>query len=302
MRPLNPNLIGGLYALTGAILFSTKAVFVKMAYRHDVDAVSLLMLRMLFSVPFFIIIGLIYLSKKNVDRDILKVQWWRVVLLGLTGYYIASYLDLKGLTYIDASLERIILFIYPTVVVILSFVIYRIPIRAIQIWAILITYVGIAISFSGNMQVSMSEEIYTGSTYIFFSAIAYSLYLVGTGDLSKKIGTPLFNSLAMSAAAAGILIHNFIVHGFNVLSFTEPVYCYAILISIISTVIPSYLIVEGIRRIGASNSSIIGSVGPISTILLAIYLLDERLNLTQTLGSALVIFGVLLVMMKKEKR
>ncbi len=288
--------------MMGAIMFSTKAVLVKLAYQYDIDAVSLLMLRMLFSLPFFLIIGLMTLSKSKSSQVNLKKNKWKVAILGLLGYYIASYLDLEGLRYIDASLERIILFIYPTLVIIFSYLIYKIPIKHIQIVAIVMTYVGIIIAYRANMDVSQGEEVVTGASYVLGSAVAYSLYLVGTGDLSLKLGTKVYTSTSMSIAALAIILHNSLVNGFNLFDFESVVYFYALLISIISTVIPSYLIVEGIRRIGPNNSSIIGSIGPISTITLAVIFLGEEISLVQALGSVIVIVGVVLVILSKEPK
>lgn len=288
--------------MMGAIMFSTKAVLVKLAYQYDIDAVSLLMLRMLFSLPFFLIIGLMTLSKSKSSQVNLKKNKWKVAILGLLGYYIASYLDLEGLRYIDASLERIILFIYPTLVIIFSYLIYKIPIKHIQIVAIVMTYVGIIIAYRANMDVSQSEEVVTGASYVLGSAVAYSLYLVGTGNLSLKLGTKVYTSTSMSIAALAIILHNSLVNGFNLFDFESGVYFYALLISIISTVIPSYLIVEGIRRIGPNNSSIIGSIGPISTITLAVIFLGEEISLVQGLGSVIVIVGVVLVILSKEPK
>lgn len=296
----NTKLVGGLIAMIGAILFSTKAVLVKLAYQHDIDAVSLLMLRMLFSLPIFVIIGLASLKNDETSQVNLKENIWKVTILGLLGYYLASYLDLSGLKYIDASLERIILFIYPTLVVMLSYLIYRIPISRIQVVAIIITYIGIIIAFRANLTVSQGPEVDTGALFVLGSAISYSLYLVGTGDLSVKLGTKVYTSISMSIAAFAIIIHNCIVNGFNLFDFVPQVYVYALMISVISTIIPSYLIVEGIRRVGASNSSIIGSIGPISTIILAIIFLDEKISLIQGLGSLVVILGVILVIVYKE--
>ncbi len=296
----NTKLIGGLIAMIGAILFSTKAVLVKLAYQYDIDAVSLLMLRMLFSLPVFLIIGLTALRRDTSGQANLKDNLWKVTVLGLFGYYLASYLDLSGLKYIDASLERIILFIYPTLVVMLSYIIYKIPIRRIQVVAIIITYIGIIIAFRANLDVSKSSEVVTGALFVLGSAVSYSLYLVGTGDLSVKLGTKVYTSISMSIAAFAIIIHNSIVNGFNLMEFVPQVYVYALMISIFSTIIPSYLIVEGIRRVGASNSSIIGSIGPISTIILAIVFLDEKISLIQGLGSVVVIIGVILVIVNKE--
>jgi len=255
---------------------------------------------MLFALPFFIIIGLWYLRKSSATISIIKSNRWRILILGLLGYYFASLFDLKGLELIDASLERMILFLYPTVVVFLSLVIYKIPILRSQIIAICIGYIGMYLVFVGNVQQHNNEHVIMGSLYVLVSMIAYSLYLAGTGELSKKLGSIIYNSITMTIAGIAILIHNAIQHGFNLGDFTTPVYLYALAISIFSTVIPSYLIVESIRRIGANQSSIIGFVGPISTVILAVFILGERVSLMQAVGSCIVFVAVVFIIRAKQ--
>jgi len=284
-------------------LFSAKAILVKLAYRHEVDALSLLMLRMLFALPFFIGIGWWYYSANKNDGQIelIKKYKWRLLILGLLGYYIASLFDLKGLELIDASLERMILFLYPTVVLVLSFFIYRIPIKISQVIAICIGYIGMYLVFSGNIIHHGKAAVIQGSSLVLVSTFTFSLYLVGTGELSKKIGSIVYNSITMTFAAIAILIHNSIVHGFNLFDFSTPVYFYGLAISVMCTVIPSYLIVESIKRVGASQSSIIGFIGPISTIILAVLILGERISLLQGIGSLVVFSSVVYIILVKQR-
>jgi len=220
-------------------MFSAKAILVKLAYRHDVDALSLLMMRMLFALPFFLVIGFWHLRSSDNKIRIVKNYKWRLVALGLLGYYIASFFDLKGLELIDASLERMILFLYPTAVLIFSFLFYKIPIKKSQVIAICIGYLGIYLVFQGNARQHASEAVLTGSLLVLISTITYSLYLVGTGELSKKLGSVLYNSITMTIAGVAIIIHNSIYHGFNLFEFEAPVYWYALSISVFCTVIPS---------------------------------------------------------------
>ena len=292
--------MGGLLALAGAILFSTKAIFVKLAYEYEVDSVSLLMLRMLFSLPVFVFVGILALKKQPGKKDILQQHYKSIILLGVLGYYIASYFDLEGLQYIDASLERIILFIYPTIVILLNLIFRKLIPNKIQIGSVFITYIGIVLAFRGNLMINDPQLVMKGGMLVLISALTYSLYLVGTGKLAGTVGTRIYNSLAMTAASIAIIIHNSLIHGFNLLSFESQVYGYALLISLFSTIIPSYLIVEGIRIIGSNNSSIIGSVGPVSTIILAVVFLGETLTGIQIIGSAIVIFGVLLILLSSK--
>jgi len=298
---VDKNLWGSFLSFAGAIIFSTKAIFVKLAYQYDVDSVSLLMLRMAFALPFFLFIAYTGIQAKSDAVPLLKSSKWPLLWMGILGYYIASLCDLEGLKYIDASLERVIIFIYPTLVVLLSFFFLKKRINRIQIIAIVCSYVGIAIALGGNIQVNASHDIVKGALLILASAIAYAIYLVGSGELAPKIGTRLYNSVAMTIACLAIIIHSLIQHGFNLMDFQWQVYMYAFIIGIFTTVIPSFMIVEGIRLIGASKSSIIGTVGPISTIILASIVLGESINSIQWLGSIIVVVSVLMVILERMR-
>ncbi len=277
-------------------------MLVKLAYLHDVDATSLLMLRMLISLPFFI--GLLIYFGRNDSNSFaqLKRHKWSIMLLGLMGYYIASLLDLVGLQYIDASLERIIIFIYPTFVIILSYLFLGQKAKFSQLIAILLAYLGIMIAFYGNMAINQGQQLALGGTFVIGSAFFYSIYLVGSQAIITKINSRVYNAAAMITACIAILVHNAVINGFNLLEFSMWVYIYAFLMAILATVLPSFLIVEGIKIIGANNSSIIGTIGPVATIVLATLLLGEHLNSTQIIGSALVIGGVLYLVMHKTKK
>ncbi|MFT4568191.1 MAG: drug/metabolite transporter (DMT)-like permease [Saprospiraceae bacterium] len=290
---------GGFLALIGAVLFSTKAILVKLAYNYDIDSVSLLNLRMLFALPIFAGIAIHKFSKDKTKIALAKEYKWSVILFGFLGYYVASLADLEGLRFIDASLERIVIFMYPTLVVILSYIFLRKRITRVQLYAIVTTYIGVMIALGGNLIINASDNFIWGVMLILFSAFAYAIYLIGSGEVAPKLGTRIYNSLSMTVAALAIIIHNAILHGFNMLDFQWEIYLIAFLISTFSTVIPSYMIVEGIRIIGASKASIIGTVGPISTIILASLILQEDIHVIQWVGSLLVVASVVFVMLKK---
>jgi len=299
----NGYLIASITVLIGAIFFSTKAVFVKLAYQYEIDSVSLLTLRMAFSFPFFILIGFWSSRKKQGSDYVMTSQdWLLTILFGVLGYYVASLLDFLGLQYISASFERIILYLYPTLVLLMSFFLFKEKIKAIHLLALLLTYVGVGIAFYENLQLKLGNDIIKGSLLVFTAAIAYAIYLVGSGQLLPKRGTIRYNSISMSAACIGIFIHNGVVHGLDLFNFSAPIYYYGIALAMIGTVIPSFLMAEGIRVIGSSNASIIGSIGPISTIVLAYLLLGERLGWLQGIGTLFVIAGVLLITLQKQKK
>lgn len=294
-------ILSAVLVLAGALLFSTKAVLVKLAYRHGVDSISLLALRMLFSLPFYLLIAALSGRQKRYEGfSLSRKDGLRIFLLGVAGYYLASLLDFAGLQYITASLERLILFVYPTIVLLIGAIGYREPVSRRQLGALALTYLGIGIAFSEGLFLSGSSHFVLGSGLVFAGAVSYAVYIVGSGRLLPRIGTWRFTSLAMSSAALAVLAHHGLACHWQLLGFPAPVYGLALLMALIATVIPSFMISEGIRVIGSGNASIIGSIGPISTIVLAYIFLGERLGWLQWMGTALVIAGILVITLQKR--
>ncbi|MCW5910599.1 MAG: DMT family transporter [Cyclobacteriaceae bacterium] len=297
-KQLQPGFAGGvLIALLGAICFSTKAVFVKLAYRDTaVDAISLLALRMIFSLPFFIVSAAFSSSRQNNVRFTGK-QWLAVAAIGCLGYYVSSLLDFLGLQYVSAGIERLILFVYPTLVLLMSAIIFKVKIKPIQWLALLITYAGLFAAFisEADIQSVHNKSFLLGSLLIFICAFTYAAYIVGSGRLIPMVGAAKFNSYAMSFASIGVLLHFFITSDVSLFHFSAQVYVYGLLMAVLSTVIPSYLVVEGIKRIGSDNAAIVGSIGPVSTILMAYFFLQETVSWLQIIGTVLILAGVLLV-------
>lgn len=296
-QPQSVFISGILLALLGAICFSTKAVFVKLAYRDtEVDAVSLLALRMIFSLPFFVISATVSSTRQDNVRFTNK-QWLQVGLVGCLGYYISSLLDFLGLQFVTAGIERLILFIYPTLVLLMSALIFKVRIKPIQWLALAITYVGLFAAFISEVDVqsAQNKNFMLGSLFIFICAFTYAAYIVGSGRLIPLVGAAKFNSYAMSFASIGVLLHFFITSDVSLWNFSLPVYGYGFLMAVFSTVVPSYLVVEGIKRIGSDNAAIVGSIGPVSTIVMAYFFLQETVSGLQLLGTALILIGVLLV-------
>lgn len=296
-------LSGVVLALLGAVCFSTKAVFVKLAYRDTiVDAISLLALRMIFSLPFFVVSAYASSSKQS-NVKFTPRQWVSVAVIGCLGYYISSLLDFLGLQYVTAGIERLILFIYPTLVMLMSSLIFKERIKPIQWVALVITYIGLMIAFFSevDLQSTQSSDFILGSVLIFICAFTYAAYIVGSGRLIPMVGAAKFNSYAMSFASIGVLLHFFLNSEISLLGFPMEVYVYGLLMAVLSTVIPSYLVVEGIKRIGSDNAAIVGSIGPVSTIILAYFFLQESISLFQIIGTVMILFGVLLVSGQKRK-
>ncbi|RAW03279.1 DMT family transporter [Pseudochryseolinea flava] len=288
---------GFLLCFAGAVCFSTKAIFVKLAYREThIDAVTLLALRMLFSIPFFLISAAIS-SSKTTNVKFTLPQWFGVAGIGLLGYYVSSYLDFVGLQFVSAGMERLILFIYPTLVLLITAVFFKTKIRPRQWWAVVITYAGLFIAFFGEIDLSAAqdEHFYWGAFMIVLCAITYASYIAGSGQLIPVVGASKFNSYAMTFACCGVLIHYFIVSDTSLLNLSNDVYLYSASMAIFATVVPSYLITAGIKRIGADNAAIVGSVGPVSTIVQAYFFLQEPILALQLVGTALILVGVLMI-------
>jgi len=294
-------LTGILISLAGAVCFSTKAIFVKLAYRDSaVDAITLLAIRMLFSLPFFLISAWVY-SQKESNVQFTWRQWIYVAFVGCLGYYVSSLLDFWGLRFISAGIERLVLFIYPTFVLLLTSALYGQKVERKQWWAVAITYLGLLIAFLSELQIQNEISFYIGSLLILACAITYASYIVGSGRLIPVVGAMKFNSYAMSFASAGVLLHFFLTPGNSFQQVPSIVYGYGFLMALISTVIPSYLVSASINRLGANNTAIIASIGPVSTIVQAYYFLGETISALQLVGTVFILAGVLLISWRKSK-
>ncbi|MDD7887369.1 DMT family transporter [Flavivirga sp. 57AJ16] len=299
MQATKTFIYGIFLGILGIVLFSSKAVMVKLAYQYKVDTISILLLRMLFSFPFYIIVAYLY-RKQNRAVAIKNKDYAWVVFFGFVGYYLASYFDFVGLTYIKASLERIILFLYPTIVLLLNRFFLKQPINKIQGGAIALTYLGIVIAFWDEVAISGSDT-YIGGFFILLSAITYASYLVGSGWLIPKFGVMKFTAYAMIVSCICVFVHYSIISEIDLFGFSWEVYFLGFLIAIFATVIPSFLVSASIKMISSSNFAIIAGVGPISTIVLAAIFLNESLTFLQLFGALAVIIGILLVSLKKPK-
>lgn len=290
------SITGFILAFTGAVLFSTKAIIVKMAFRDaHTDALTLLTIRMLCSLPFYIAAVFFANNKKNNIRLTVR-QWILILVLGLFGYYLSSLLDFLGLQYISAGLERLILFLYPSFVVLINAVVFKEKINGIQKLALALTYAGIVLAYYGELQIDSSNpDFFTGSLLIFCCAITYAVYIVGSGKMIPVVGATKFTAYTMLAATVGILLH-FALRGSNqALLDNSGFWRYGILLAIVATVIPSFLISNALKKIGANNLAIIAGIGPVSTIIQAHFFLGEKIFAEQIGGTVLVIAGVLLI-------
>jgi drug/metabolite transporter (DMT)-like permease len=297
------TLLGFLIAFVGAVLFSTKAIMVKLAFAQiKVDALSLLTLRMIFALPFYLIAAF-FISNKEGNIRMTAKQWFYIALLGILGYYLSSLLDFIGLQYISAGLERLILFLYPTFVVFINAIVFKQKINRRQQSALLLTYSGIGLAYFGELKVDTSNpNFFWGSFLIFLCALTYAAYIVGSGRIIAQIGAAKFTAYAMLAATGGIFIH-FLVRGqYHTLSQNNDLWYYGLLLAGIATVIPSFMVSSAINRIGSNNVAIISSVGPVSTIIQAHYFLGESIFAEQVAGTVLVVTGVLLLGLKRDEK
>ncbi|MEO5600820.1 MAG: DMT family transporter [Cyclobacteriaceae bacterium] len=290
--------IGGIViCLLGAVCFSTKAIFVKLAYRNTaIEAVPLLALRMIFALPFFVVSALVSSSQSDNKKFSLR-QWFYIAVIGCLGYYVSSLLDFIGLQYVSAGIERLILFIYPTMVLLISAQLLKVKIKTYQWIAVGITYAGLLLAFVGEVRLegARSNEFYMGAILIFGCAVTYAFYIVGSGKIIPQVGAAKFNSYAMSFACLGVLLHYLFTSDQSLFAFPSLVYRYSLSMALFSTVIPSYLVAEGIKRIGSDNAAIVGSVGPVSTIIQANIFLYEPILALQIAGTILVLLGILII-------
>ncbi|MCC7463808.1 MAG: DMT family transporter [Gammaproteobacteria bacterium] len=285
--------LGLLCAVAGAVGFAFKSVLIKAAFRYGVDATTLLALRMLYALPLFLLMGL------AAQRRAPLRPGWRVVgeflLLGFLGYYAASYLDFLGLQYISAALERMILFVYPTLVVLIGVLWKRQRIAAHIALALALCYLGIALAVGHDLRAGNSGTVLRGGALVFASALCFALYLVRVGPTIARYGSMHVTAWATTAATLFVLVQFAALRPLHALAQPLPVHALSLAMAVFATVLPIWLVVEAIRRLGAGPTAIIGSLGPVLTLLLAWALLGEPVSALQLAGAALVIAGVWLV-------
>jgi drug/metabolite transporter (DMT)-like permease len=295
--------IGPLFAVIGTLGFSFKAILIKLAYAwHPVDALTLLALRMLYSAPFFVAMAW-WASRRPGNEPLQRRDWIRLAALGFVGYYLASLLDFMGLAYISAALERLVLFLYPTMVVLLSAVLLKKPVARATVFALLLSYGGIVFVFWHDLRVAGDAgAVATGGALVFGSAFCYAVYLVGAGDLIGRIGSTRFIALARLASTAFVLAQFALSRPLAALDVPGSIHALSLAMAVFSTVLPTWLVAEAIRRIGANGTSLVGSLGPVFTIGMGAVILGEPLHAVQLLGAALVLAGVLLVTRRPSLR
>ena len=275
-------------ALFGSIAFSGKAIIVKLAYRYGVDAVTLIMYRMLFALPIFAVMA--WWASRG-KPPLTRNDWLGVLGLGFTGYYLASFLDFAGLAYISASLERLILYLNPTLVVMLGWALYGRGIRWGQAVGMLISYCGVLLVFGHEANLQGSNAA-LGTLLVFLSAVSYAIYLVYSGELVKRLGSLRLVGLATTVACLCCLLQFVVLRPMSAAVVAPEVIWLSILNATLCTAVPVLMVMMAIERIGAGMTAQTGMVGPLSTILMGVWILGEPFTVWVAAGTALVITGI----------
>ena len=279
---------GLLLAVFGSIAFSGKAIIVKLAYRYGVDAVTLIMYRMLFALPIFA--AMAWWASRG-KLPLARRDWLGVLWLGFTGYYLASFLDFAGLAYISASLERLILYLNPTLVLLLGLVLYQRRIAGPQIFGMAISYSGVVLVFGHEITLQGSNTAW-GALLVILSAVSYALYLVYSGELVKRLGSMRLVGLATSVACLCCLLQFALLRPLSAAVVAPEVIWLSILNATLCTAAPVLMVMMAIERIGASMAAQTGMVGPLSTILMGVVILGEPFTAWVAAGTVLVITGI----------
>jgi drug/metabolite transporter (DMT)-like permease len=284
--------LGFLCALLAAIGFSGKAILVKLALPEGITALPLVTLRLLFSMPIFLAIAA-YEARNAQSLSVADL--FKVAALGFVGYYLANVFDFMGLQYVSAGFESLILFLYPTFVVIFSALLFKRAIKLYQIGALILRYSGIGIVYFHETMMNR-PHLLIGSMLVLACSLSFSGYLIGAGEMIRKVGATRFTAYAMLtsslAALCQYLFNNPIQY---LMGYSTKVYELSLIMAIFTTVLPVFCVAYAIKQIGAANTAMIGSFGPVSTILMAAYFLDEPITALQMFGSLLVLVGVTLV-------
>lgn len=283
-------------ALAGSIAFSGKPVLVKAAYQYGVDTTTLLALRMLFAAPLFMLMAW---WAGRMPEPVSRREMAALSGLGFLGYYLGSFLDLAGLQYISAGFGRLILYLYPTLVLLLSAAFLQQPLRKQQLLSLALSYSGIALVFSAEVHPGGSPVMtMTGAFLVFGSAMTYAVYLVAGSRMVHKYGSMRFSAYASLIATGFVMAHFIATRPLQALAVAQEVYVLVTVLAVFSTVLPLWLMAEGLRRIGANQVSLTGCIGPVATMAFAWLFLGEDIGAVQLAGAVLVLAGVLIISLK----
>lgn len=290
------SLLAGLaIAIAGAVLFSTKAVVAKLLYRYHIDAVTLIAFRMLFSIPVFAGVAL---WKMRTEAPLSWPDRWRIVGLGLVGYYLSSYLDFLGLQYISVGLERLILFLTPTFVLAITAVVLKRRITPVEWGALALSYCGIVLVFVHDLAGGAGSTV-VGSLFVLASSLTYAFYLLGSGEMVRRIGSLRLVAYAMCVSSLACIGQFFLLRPASLLLQPLPVYGLSLVNGLFCTIFPVFMTMAAVQRIGAATASQAGMIGPVSTLFLGALVLGEPITAVQLAGTGLVLVGIYMLSLKK---
>ena len=280
---------GFVLAGLGAVLFSAKAIVAKLLYVHGVDALDVIGFRMLLALPFFLAVAGMQMHRVRQGRlaPLSRLDGLRIVALGFIGYYLSSLLDFIGLQYISAGLERLILFLGPTFVLLFSAWFLRKPIARHQWWAMALAYGGVALVFWSDLSIA-GDNVVLGAACVLGAAFSHAMYLIGSGELIKRVTATRLTAYAMTVSAAVTMVHFFGLKGWAGLEQTWPVYGLSMIHAVFNTVLPTFMIMWSVARIGAPLTAQLGLLGPVSILFLAWVFLGEPITPPQVAGTVLV--------------
>jgi drug/metabolite transporter (DMT)-like permease len=282
---------GLLLAVGGSIAFSGKAIIVKLAYRYGVDAVTLIMYRMLFALPMFL--ALSWWASRG-KPALTRRDWMTILGLGFSGYYLASFLDFAGLAYITASLERLILYLNPTIVLLLGLVLFKRKVNIRQAMALGVSYCGVLLVFGHEVTLAGSH-VALGAALVFGSAVSYAVYLVHSGEEVKRLGALRLTGLATTVACVLCIAQFFILRPVSAIAVAPQVIWLSVLNATVCTFMPVLMVMMAIERIGATMAAQTGMIGPLSTILMGVFILNEPFTAWVVAGTVLVLMGIWLL-------
>ena len=287
---------GFVLAGLGSVLFSAKAIVAKLLYVHGVDALDVIGFRMMLALPFFV--GIAVVQMRRVRQGLLVRltvrDRVRIVVLGFIGYYLSSFLDFIGLQYISAGLERLILFLAPTFVLLFSAWFLHKPIAARQWLAMALAYGGVALVFWSDLSL-VGDDVVLGSACVLGAAFSYAMYLLGSGELVQRVTATRLTAYAMTVSALVTLVHFFAVKGWAGLDQTVPVYGLSLFHAVFNTVLPTFMIMWSVARIGAPLTAQLGLLGPVSILFLAWLFLGEPITPPQVAGTILVVISAVVL-------
>ncbi|KKB11101.1 hypothetical protein VE25_15125 [Devosia geojensis] len=287
--------LGYAFAIGGAVLFSTKGIFIKLAYAHGVATETLLALRMAVALPVYAVIFLVL--ARRTPGILGKLRGWTLVatmLVGLLGYYVSSYLDFAGLQFVSAQYERLVLFTYPFFVLVLGVWFFGDRMAWGVVPGMVISYLGLAVIFGWNL-VAEPQGLFAGTALVMAAALTFALYQHLARRQMKIIGAGIFTCVGMSTAGIAAIAQDAVVHGpGNLASVDAHTLGYGLALGILCTVLPSFLMNAGISRIGARATSTTAGIGPVATAAIAVVVLGEAFTIFHAIGTALVIAGITL--------